>query len=509
MDVSETVANRLIELLSRGWDGALTEADNVEINALLAEHGSEYCEVVLQASAIHLVLNREAAAAAASEQAISRITELARGHGEGTVSAEVKSVNSTVPLRSQPWAYLSAIAVTVAIVVGLPFLFESKEAAKTVGIVDGGSGPAMAAVVPARAFSRPPAPVATFAAEKKAVWRGETLAVGAVLREGDSIELVSGEIQLSVGFGAEILAKGPFSLTFLSPSSVRLNHGDIAVQVAEWAKGFTVATSAMDVVDLGTTFTVSASPDSGVETRVLKGLVRVQLHESDSETRRGLLVSEGGGYLVDEHGRRWQAPQSKPATDDEINFGTLAPYHPVELHNTGLGIEVGDEDPHWQVVAGPEGSTWPQFASVCANIKGEYNYLPNDPQASQWISIANWNEAKARAVFTFQTSFNLGGYDLSTIQLFGRFLVDNGVREVRVNGQPVEFESWNIENKFGDEQFRFVNVSEGLVAGENVIQIDVWNNIYFDERSDTTPMALRVEWYAFGRQLDVTAETGE
>ncbi len=509
MNESDRVANRLIELLGRGWDGTLTEADNAEINALLAEHGTEYCEVVLRASAIHLVLSRNAAAAAASERALSRITELAKSQSEGASHAEAKSVRPTVPLWSQPRTYFAAVAVTAAILVGLPLLPRTNEGEKTASTSDRANDSAVVEVDPARAFTRPPGPVATFAAEEKAVWPGEALAPGAVLREGDSIELLSGEVQLSVGFGAEILATGPFSLTFLSPSSVRLNHGNIAVQVAEWAKGFTVETSAMDVVDLGTTFTVSASPDDGVETRVLKGLVRVHLHESDSETRRGLLVSEGGSYLVDEQGRRWRAPTSKSATDDAINFGELAPYHPVELHNTGLGIEVGDEDPNWQIVSGPAGSTWPQFATVCANIKGEYNYLPNDPQASQWVSIANWDVAKARAVFTFQTSFNLSGYDLSTIQLFGRFLVDNGVREVRVNGQPVEFESWNIENYFGDDQFRFVNVSEGLVAGENVIQIDVWNNIYFDERSDTTPMALRVEWYAFGRQLDAMTASGE
>ncbi|MCA9238976.1 MAG: hypothetical protein KDA37_02200, partial [Planctomycetales bacterium] len=162
--------------------------------------------------------------------------------------------------------------------------------------------------------------------------------------------------------------------------------------------------------------------------------------------------------------------------------------------------------PYWRIVAGPdESSQRGRFAVVC---KPDARYLPNDPDDSQWVSMPSWRTAQRNTVYTFQTEFELDGYDLSTIQLFGRFLADNGVREVRVNGSPVEVESW-VDNQswqeFDHSQFRFVNVTSGLVKGKNVIEIDVWNGIFQEpaqSRGDPNPMALRVEWYAFGRQTN-------
>ena len=523
MDSSDLTQNEQMELFEKVIVSRLAETERRRLEVALRE--SEEVRANFRNYVwLHMELASATRMARARQAVYDEVRERA-GAAEQLATASAKPIETKPipekqePLRiSQPithetkfsrrvWACLLANAVAVTVLIGLSFLPSGNEVKSPVAAGVENRPTTVAVATPAVAVTRPPAPVATLTSNKNAVWQSAPLHAGAILREGDSLELSAGEIQLSVGYGAEILAKGPLSLTFLSHDCVKLNRGDIAVQVAEWAKGFTVATSAMDVVDLGTTFTVSASPKKGVETRVLKGLVRVHPHESDGEAQRGLLVSEGGAYLVDGQGRRWRAPRSQTAVDDEIDFGSFAPYHPVELQNTGLGFAVGDEDPHWQIVAGPEGTAWPQFASVCGGVS---NYLPNDPQNSQWVSIARWRGAEAQSVFTFQTSFDLRGYDLSTIQFFGRFLADNGVREVRVNGNPVVLESWDDLYAFGHEQFRFVNVSEGLVAGENVIEIDVWNDSYVDRpREMPNPMALRVEWYAFGRQLDSATEATE
>ena len=159
-----------------------------------------------------------------------------------------------------------------------------------------------------------------------------------------------------------------------------------------------------------------------------------------------------------------------------------------------------------RVVAGPEGAfQGPEFAQVCVPYK---RYLDNEPEESQWVSIRNWEEAAANSVYTFETTFHLTGYDLSTKRLFGRFLADNGIEAVRVNGRAVRVESW-VDNvvgqRFDGPQFRFVNVTDGLVEGSNTIEIDVqngtmWNSIDGQPNIAPNHMALRVEWYAFGRQ---------
>lgn len=353
---------------------------------------------------------------------------------------------------------------------------------------------------------KPPAPVATLSFAKEALWNGSQLKVGEAILEGDTISLRQGKARISIGYGAEVVADGPCSLSFLASDRLHLHQGVVAIDVAPWAKGFTVVTHDMKVVDLGTTFTVSAAPDKATETAVLKGVVRVNASKAKAPYPRGLLITEGQQVSIDDSGS-FDSIAVKDAKEVflGLDFGVAEPYRPVALNNTGYDLSVGDEDLHWRVVAGPEGFEGPQYASVCPPERG---YMPNSPDTSQWVSIADWQTAAPNSNYTFQTEFNLEGYDLDTIQLFGRFLADNGVIAVRVNGEPVQVQSW-IDNvryqPFGDPQFRFVNVTEGLVNGRNVIEIDVHNGLMRtgkikNPRAVPNPMALRVEWYAFGRR---------
>lgn len=358
---------------------------------------------------------------------------------------------------------------------------------------------------------KPPAPVATLASADRARWENSQLNVGQALYEGDSISLQAGKARISVGFGAELVAEAPCMLSFLASDRVQLHKGNVAVDVAPWAKGFTVVTDEMDIVDLGTTFTVSASPGVKSETTVLKGLVRVHPSKVRKQRPRGLLVKEGQQVSIDDQGllKNVEQPETLPQLSS-FDFGVTGPYRPVELSNTGIGLAVGDEDQHWRVVAGPDSNfRGPQYATVCVPHE---RYLQNYPNVSQWISIADWQTAAANSVYTFQTEFDLEGYDLNTMQLFGRFLADNGIAAVRVNDEPVQVQSW-VDNvvlqPFGDPQFRFVNVTEGLVRGRNIIEVDVRNGMQRQWHKESkeavlsaipNPMALRVEWYAFGRQ---------
>ncbi|QDU88905.1 FecR protein [Pirellulimonas nuda] len=361
-----------------------------------------------------------------------------------------------------------------------------------------------------QSLRKPPAPVATLAFVKQAQWEPPLLDVGETILEGETVSLTQGTARISVGAGAEIIAEAPCSLTFLSTDRVQLHHGEVAVDVAHWASGFTVVTEDMNLVDLGTKFTVSTSPGAATEATVLEGVVRVHASHASDEPPRGLLMTEGQHVSIDKSGlvKKIEQKDVNPLLG-RLDFGSALPYRPVVLHNTGVGLSVGDEDRHWRVVSGPTGAFFePQFAAV---TEEERRYLPNDPGASQWVSIRQWQAAAPNSTYTFQTKFELDDYDLSTMQLFGRFLADNGVSAVRVNGEPVHVQSW-VDNvlgqTFGAMQFRFVNITEGLVKGQNVVEVDVRNGMMRQgipgELSPIpNPMALRVEWYAFGRQLSV------
>ncbi|WP_442481922.1 hypothetical protein [Aeoliella sp. SH292] len=391
------------------------------------------------------------------------------------------------------WQWAMAIAAMVLVAVGLSWP----------------SSTDTPVIVPlACVASKPPAPVATLSSLKNAEWEQKQLAVGHSIREGESLALKQGEVRISVGYGAEIAAQAPCSLTFISRDKVRLDYGDVTVHVAEWAKGYTVLTDTMEVVDLGTTFAVSAAKGAGAQTKVLKGLVRVHPKQADHATPKGVLVGEGRAFAVDEVGRPDSRKEFPVNLLSPVDMGYMNPYKPITVFNTGLGFREGDEDPNWRVVAGegidPEASN---YAMVCTP---DERYLPNDALSSQWVSTPSWRNSARNSVFTFRTEFSLKGYDLSTIQLFGRFLADNGIQEVRVNDQPIKVVPWTDNDnaqQFDHSKFRYVDVTEGLVQGINSIEVDVWNGIFqepADARDKPNPMALRVEWYAFGRQTDQT-----
>lgn len=495
--------------------GELTPSEQAKLGALLKDSSEARAEFRQ-----YMSLHAELAGAVRLERARQNIYDEIRERA-GSVSSDTSRVDSPVqePVSMPHQSRGSRVA-------WLPALVAAGLAAAVLVMLNRGTiepkpletGPLAesAQEVPepasmARSRSKQPAPVATLASTRNAVWSGNPLADGQAMNEGETITLKSGEANISMGYGAEMVLHGPSSLKFLTLDRVQLIEGDVAVQVAKWARGFTVVTDSMEVVDLGTTFTVSAQSNGDDQTRVISGLVRVHPKQAAKSSRRGLLVSEGESMAVDREGHVRAIPVTAEQLAKSFNFPTTPPYKPVALHNSGFDLAEGDEDPHWRVIAGPETDTqWPVYASVCPP---HVQYLPNDPEMSQWISVADWLECEASSVYTFQTTFDLEGYDLSTIQLFGRFLADNGIQEVRVNGVPVEVQSWRdneLHQLFGDQEFRYVNVTNGLKQRWNTVEIDVFNGTFMAQNRALegvpNPMALRVEWYAFGRQTEQIGE---
>jgi hypothetical protein len=401
------------------------------------------------------------------------------------------------PSRSTRWIVgLASCAAVVAVSVGY-FQFAARSIAPTASTEETESLQVVDVFL-----RKPPAPVAVLTSEQNAVWQGPKIFAGQSLREGDALTLVRGAARISMGFGAEIAAQGPCALRIISRDRVQLQFGEVAVHVADWAHGFKVETPAMDVVDLGTTFVVSASQDARTETSVIEGQVKVSPRQTVEGNPRSILVSEGEVFVVEKDGQHANVQAARPKGLAFVDFSGEQPFRPVGLHNTGYSFGVGEQDPYWRVTNGPsEAFTGAQYAMVC---EPDVRYLANDPSSSQWVSMDNWKVAAANSIYTFQTKFDLTGFDVKTVQLFGRILADNGIAQIRVNGKPVILEAW-IDNipgqQFAHPQFRTVNISQGLVRGINTVEIDVRNGGMQPKASMTlpNPMAVRVEWEGFGR----------
>jgi hypothetical protein len=347
---------------------------------------------------------------------------------------------------------------------------------------------------------RPPQTVACVTRLTNATWsRPLPLTVGQRLKQNERLELLTGAAQLSMACGADIVLQAPCTITLMADDFVFLERGDLTAEVAKWATGFVVDTKGLRITDLGTRFAVSAEPAGVAEAHVLEGEVLAEPMKAHRPKRSSMLLTAGEAIRV-------SLPQ---ATIDEIiaesdrfvsRLQRFRPLRPIPLRNTGTGHAVGENDPHWQVTAGDPGyGPYPHPAVV---TEGDPSYLDNMPDASQWISVKKdaWPGIPTSTTHTFETRFDLTGYDPATVRIIGSFLVDNAINELRINGRPVSFDRWVTTWDVHDfESFHTIEILDGFVPGENVISIDVYNTPSApDNPKHPNPMGLRVEWQAFG-----------
>ena len=102
-----------------------------------------------------------------------------------------------------------------------------------------------------------------------------------VLRQGERLmvsrlQVKRGSLRVQLESGVALDFLGPVEGVFEGPGRFRLAHGGLNVDVGSRGKGFTVATAAGDVVDLGTRFGVSVSQSGKADIAVFSGEVRVR-----------------------------------------------------------------------------------------------------------------------------------------------------------------------------------------------------------------------------------------
>ncbi len=486
MASSRQVQKDIRELSLKAADGVLSDDERVRLNRLI-EADDEACRAFLECSMLDADLIFHARTQAAAVRA-------------GQADSAANLANLTLAPRSRRisarWAAaLAAVAATIGIVLAWPKADLSQDSPTTAST--------------ALAAERQPQPIASLTLAPDAVFERRNLSVGDAFLEGDEITLLEGEAHVSMSSGADFVLKSPGVLRFVTAKHVRLMRGVMTAQVAKWGTGFTVDTDTMRVIDLGTRFAIAASTEDA-EAHVLQGQIRVQPLETTVDGRRSVLLSEGEALRVDNGGSgatRMDAEQDRFPNSAE----SFRPFKPIEMFNTGVNLSEGDEDPHWRIAAGPVGADYhgPQFGVVSVS---DERYAPNEADRSQWISVAKDLRPGAlpKSLFTFETQVDLTGFDLATVMIAAQVLADNGVRAIRINGEPVPMKPWD-DNEFGQSftrnRFRLIEIERGFVPGVNKIEIDVWNGVYQleDMKHDPNPMSLRVEWQAYGRLIDGAA----
>lgn len=158
-----------------------------------------------------------------------------------------------------------------------------------------------------------------------------------------------------------------------------------------------------------------------------------------------------------------------------VNVG----YRPIPgIFGTGVDVNGqlladGAVDPHY-ILAVSADASYPGPDAVVVNqawpIAPAGPWVANGPD-SRWIAPqANQNQSadpvggvNAEGDYTYQTTLNLTGYDLSKVRLVGELAVDNTVADVLINGLSTGIASQ------GFEAYIPFTITTGLVAGNNTL----------------------------------------
>ncbi|MEO1999133.1 MAG: FecR domain-containing protein, partial [Planctomycetaceae bacterium] len=181
--------------------------------------------------------------------------------------------------------------------------------------------------------------IAYVAHEVDAAWLSDSGPQHGELKAG-RLELQSGIVRLDFNNGASVTLQGPAAYEITGPMETRLHHGVLTARIPESAIGFTVETSAMDVVDLGTAFGVSVDRDGVTDVSVFEGSVEVRPPGSRSDLiMEGEAVRGGEGkhmasvpFDVSTYERVWPVALGVAKTTGSMRFVRPGPPWDLTTH---------------------------------------------------------------------------------------------------------------------------------------------------------------------------------
>jgi len=133
--------------------------------------------------------------------------------------------------------------------------------------------------------------------------------------------LENGAATLHLDNGVELLLRGPAELQLHSVDHGTLYRGQLSARVPEGARGFRVDAPGLNVVDLGTEFSVAVDESGQPKVHVFKGKVRAAL-PSVPASRTELMAGESARFDVAQ-GKVSRAPEDRalfPALEDDARL---------------------------------------------------------------------------------------------------------------------------------------------------------------------------------------------
>jgi len=267
---------KLIELFDRVVEGSCADEERGEFSRLLDEnpqlkdrlleqlhaHGLLHWSLSPTASPVDFIgpdadLNEVSAA----EFPVDGVT------AAGNVTAQTRTASTVGTRRWRHWAAASAV-LAASILIGLFALLlnttTNTTAVGTFAIID----------------------QAIVSAESTAVASDKNIVPGTLVIE-------SGQLAIEFVNGVEMKVNGPATLSIESDMLVHLVRGQATADVPRWARGFTIATPDIEIVDLGTRFGVAKLEDVKTDVVVFEGEVDIKsLEPAEKKFARRLTQGE-------------------------------------------------------------------------------------------------------------------------------------------------------------------------------------------------------------------------
>lgn len=276
MKLSDQEILELNELCSALLDNRLTDEQRVRLERWLAtseEARRFYARVAGQSASLH------------------------------SYASEMHGDVAPAPRRARlPW-WIAGVGLAAAAAVALVFIWRETPPP---------SGPV-----------RAPVTVARVSAVKDAVWSGgASIEPGRLLTKGQNLELVSGYAEVTFDSGARAVLQGPAALTVNSAWDSTLRRGTVSAIVPRQAIGFRISNPSVEVVDLGTEFTMVAGSDGNTEVFVLKGEIEASPRSATNEA--DVLL------LREREARRFSRTGVSEVPDSETKFERFLQPLPLE-----------------------------------------------------------------------------------------------------------------------------------------------------------------------------------
>ncbi len=342
---------------------------------------------------------------------------------------------------------------------------------------------------------------------------------------GRKYVLDSGLMEISYDSGAKVILQGPCTYEVESETGGFLSLGKLTAKVergegrGERGEGtanpksqipnqqisnpqslipnplFSVRTPTAIVTDLGTEFGVEVDKAGVTESHVFRGKVELRPADGGKGGTQTIQLSENESARVEpnrNHGVK--VIRGSSADTQPQGFARRMPRRiPIRLFNTGIELREGDPDPHWQLVARSDQPHFKPRPAVVTAVDFGF-WLANYAARSQWISTDNGPPELPNGVtYTFRMTFELADVPPEGAVLRGRFIADDYVAAIRLNGKqlpvPEHRKAVPPFDCFSDE----FSVASGFVEGANALEIDVVNSGEPSAPRESGHMGLRVE----------------